>query len=286
MTLPARLARAFLAAAVALAAAGALAEVRRYEAIGAVPLAPGSAASLRQAALRAALAEATLRAARALVEAEAGVAPGDDLAGAVGAKPEEFAVSYRVLEDRGEQPALLTSQDPEAREYVVVAEVQVDVGRLAERLHERGRLAAGAPVAEPRARFELEILDLPGARAFTAARGALRAAGARVLPLEIEPRRALVEVSGIPEALALERLRAAELPAGLWIEPLGPTGEGTPARVRVQQGPPPALPGPVPEAEAAPGGSAGAPGEVGGEGAPAEAPALAPGQAGEVPAPN
>jgi hypothetical protein len=277
---PARaLAGALLAAAAALAlAAGAGAEVRRFEVVGAVPIAPGSAGSLRHAALRAALAEAALRAAAGLVEAESGKPP-PDLGGALGSKPDEYAVSYRVLEDRGEQPALLTAQDPAAREYVVVAEVQVDVGRVRERLREQGRLPAEAPAPAGPTRFQLELLDLPSAAAWTAARRALAGAGARVVPLELEPRRALVEVSGVPEALALERLRTAELPSGLWIEPLPAEAPGAPARARVQRGPPPAPPegstgAPAPPEQAPP------------EAIPLEAPSPAPAEAPAPASPN
>ena len=264
----ARAAGALLALAVCAAAAGARAEVRRFEAVGAVPMAPGTPGALRQAALQAALGEAALQAARGLVQVETGKPPPEDLAAAIGAKPEEYAVSYRVLEDRGEQAALLTGQDPTAREYVVVAEVQIDVGRLRDRLREKGRLAAVTPEAAGPARFRLELLDLPTPAAWTSIQKALAAAGATVVPLELEPRRALVEVSGVPEALALERVRGASLPPGLWAEPLGPEGEGAPARVRVHRGAPPA----PPEAAAAvPGAPEGDP-----EAAPLDAPAAEP----------
>ena len=228
MSALARRARALALGALAvLAAAGpARAELRRLEVVGAVPIAAGAAPSLRQAALHAALGEAALQAARGLLETETGKPPPEDLAGVLGATPEDYAVSYRLVEDRGEQPALLTGQDPSAREYVVVVEVQVDVGRLRERLRERGRLAGAAPAPAGPSAFRLELLDLPSARAYTAIRVALDAAGGTVVPLELAPRRALVEVSGLPAAQAVERLRVAKLPPELWIEPLEPEGPG------------------------------------------------------------
>ena len=71
----ARAAGALLALAVCVAAAGARAEVRRFEAVGAVPMAPGTPGALRQAALQAALGEAALQAARGLVQVETGKPP-------------------------------------------------------------------------------------------------------------------------------------------------------------------------------------------------------------------
>lgn|GEM_PF-1207950 len=244
------------------------AELRRIEAVGAVPATAAAQGGLRQAALRAALADAALRAASSLVEAETGTPPGEDLAGVLGEKPEEYAVSFRLVEDRGEQPAMLTSEDPSAREYVVVAEVQVDLGRVRARLREAGRLAGAAAPPAAAQRVRLELLDLPGPAAYTAIRDALLAAGANpVIPLELAPGRALLELAGLPAAVAVERLRAAPLPEGLRVEPLPSEGEGAPRRVRVVRGPPPdaetAAPGlplapgeaPAAEAEGAAGGS-------------------------------
>jgi len=256
------------------AASPARAELRRVEAVGAVPIREGAAPSLRQAALHAALAEAALQAARSLFETEAGKPPPEDLGAALGATPEDYAVSYRLVEDRGEQPALLTGQGPNDREYVVLVEVQVDVGRLRDRLRERGRLAGAPPLSEAPTRFRLEVLDLPSARAYTAIRGALDAAGGTVVPLELEPRRALLQVSGLPAAQAVERLRVAQLPPDLWIEPLEPEAPGAPARVRVRLGTPPGPPVEL-EAPSGEGAPTPAPGEAL-ESAPADAPPPAP----------
>ena len=237
--------RPFAAAAlvlgVALASSAAGAEVRRFEVVGAVPVPPDAPAPGRQAALQAALEEAALQAARGLFEQEApGTPPPADLAAAIGSA-EDYAVSYRVVEDRGEQAALVTPAGPGGREYVVVAEVEVNVGRLRDRLRERGRLAGAAPAAAGPTRFRLELLDLPSPRAYASVRNALAAAGGTMVPVELEPRRALVEVSGLPEAVAVERLRTAPLHE-LWVEPLGPASPGAPSRVRVHRGAPPGAP--------------------------------------------
>lgn len=229
------------ALAVALGSAAAGGEVRRYEVVGAVAVRPGAAAPGRQAALQAALEEAALQAARKLLETEApGTPPPDDLAAAIG-NPEDYAVSYRLVEDRGEQAALVTPGGAGAREYVVLAEVEVNVGRLRDRLRERGRLAGAPPVPAGPTRFRLELLDLPSPRAYSAIRNALAAAGATWTPVELEPRRALVEVSGVSETVAVERLRTSALPE-LWVEPLPAESPGAPARVRVHRGAPAGAP--------------------------------------------
>lgn len=285
------LAVAVCAGLVLAAFAPAHAELRRVEAVGAVPVGEGAGSSLRQAALQAALGDAALQTARALVEGEAGKPPPEDLATVLGAKPEDYAVSYRVVEDRGEQPALLTGQDPSAREYVLLVEVQVDVGRLRDRLRERGRLAGAPAVPAGPTRLRLEVLDLPSARAYTAIRDALEAAGGTVVPVELEPRRALLDVSGLPTAQAVERLRVAPLPPELWIEPLPPEGPDSPARVRVRVGSPPGPPAPL-EAESAEGTPGAAPADAPAgapEGAPADGSPRSVGEppaAAEAPAPN
>jgi hypothetical protein len=231
---------AALGAALLLASAAA-AEVRRFEVVGAVPIEPGKPlAAPRQAALRAALVEAVALAARSLVAETAGKEPAeDDPAPAIAGEPSEYAVSYRVLEDRGEQTRAATAERPAGREYEVLAEVQIDLGRLREQLQGTGTLGieTDAPPAGP---FRLEIQGIPSPAIWTALRTALLRAGAHtVLPVELEAGRTLVEVDGpVPADRILERVLPAELPDGLGLEPLA--AEGDRRRVRVRPLPPPA----------------------------------------------
>jgi hypothetical protein len=241
-------------AAVLLLAGGAGAEVRRFEVVGAAPIDPANPpAAPRQAALRAALAEAVALAARNLVADATGKepAPGDPPLVLEG-EPSEYAVSYRVLEDRGLQdhvPAGATA--PAGRAYAVLAEVQIDVARVRERLQATGRLAADSPAAVPAGPFRLEILEVPSPAVWTAVRTALLRAGARsVLPVELEAGRALVEVDApIPADRVLERALPVELPHGLGLESLA--AEGDRRRVRVRPIPPPSPEAPA-EAPTAP----------------------------------
>ncbi len=245
--------RAVLAALLAWGLAGpAAAEVRRFEVVGALAIDPAARpATPRQAALRKALGEAVQRAARDLLREATGQEPEGELA--LGADAADFAVSFRVLEDRGEQDALLSGAAPGGREYVVVAEVQVDVDRVRERLRAAGFLVGETPPV-PAAAFRLEVLEIPSPAVWTAVRAALAGVGAaRATPVELQAGRALFDVQApLGPEKTLERLLLAELPEGLGLEALAPE-EGV-QRVRVRTAPPappPELPSEAPPAPAA-----------------------------------
>jgi hypothetical protein len=227
-----------LAALLLAAALPAAAEVRRFEVVGAVVLDPAAPPKApRQAALRAALQEAVSRASLELVREATGKEPEPGAPSqAPEGEPTEYAVSYRILEDRGEQAALVAGGPEGGREYVVVAEVQIDLDRLRASLREAGRLGAEPAPSVAAASFRLEVLGLPSPAAWTALRGALRGAGAQsVVPVEIEAGRALLEIQapGGSERL-VERLLHATLPEGLALEAL--PAEGGTGRLRVRQG--------------------------------------------------
>jgi len=241
-----------LALAVGLAAGPAAAEVRRFEVVGAVALDPAKPLPApRQAALRAALQEAVARAAQEVERERSGQEPAPGEAPpAVPGEPTEYAVSYRVLEDRGEQDALLAGGATGGREYVVLAEVQIDVGRVREALGGGASVPEATPAPAPAGpiSFRLELLGIPSPAVWTAIRRALAQAGAAsVVPVELEQGRAIVQVeSGLGADRTLERLLQAGLPAGLGLalEPL-PEEAGT-RRLLVREGiappPPPATP--------------------------------------------
>lgn len=243
-----------LALALGLAAAPAAAEVRRFEVVGAVALDPAKPLlAPRQAALKAALQEAVARAAQEVARERSGQEPGPGEAPpAVPGEPTEYAVSYRVIEDRGEQEALLAGGAAGGREYVVVAEVQIDVGRVREALGSGGTQPEALPAsaAAGPTSFRLELLGIPSPAVWTAIRRALaRAGAASVVPVELEPGRAIVQVeSGLGADRTLERLLQAGLPAelGLGLEPL-PEEAGT-RRLQVREG---IAPQPPPEPPAA-----------------------------------
>jgi hypothetical protein len=121
------------------------ADLVQVEGVGAVP-AGGETA--RQDAIDAGVREAVLRVAEDL--AREGGATTDDpdaLRAALGSDLFSYAVRYELREDRGERAAQLVQEPGVDREYDVVVAVQVDRGRVRERLMRAGLLgpAAGGP---------------------------------------------------------------------------------------------------------------------------------------------
>ena len=233
-----RIAGALLAAGL-LTAAAAGAEVRRLEVVGAVPADPDpereNAEPLRRAALEAALDEAVSRVARGLLAGPDGDAPEVDFAEVLGAST-DYALRYRVLEERGERRALLVDDPDVALEFVVLVEVHVDVDRVAAALQRAG-LEASLGTDHG---FELELLEVPSERAFAAVRRALLRGGAaeRVVPVELEPGRAVlrIEAAGGSKAV-VARLLAADLGPGLSLQALTSAGGTVRMRVFETEGP-------------------------------------------------
>jgi len=140
---------------------------------------------------------------------------------ALGDDPLDYAVRFRILEDRGERPALFVD-DPEVEgEYVMVVEVYVDTERVRRRLDRRGfELIPSGEATQVRIRLELFGVDRFGA--YEKVRRAL-AGDSRVrsvVPVEMERGRAVLEVDSEhePEAL-LERLYQV-IPPEIEIRPI------------------------------------------------------------------
>lgn len=223
------------------------AEVRTIEALGAVPLDPESppAGSPRDAALQRALHDAVWRV--ALDELD-GFDPGDEaaqdsLAEALGKDPLDYASRFRVVEDRGERPALFSEQPGVENEYVVLVEVHVDADRVRERLSRAGLLSA--PSGDQRRYRVRVVLDEVGSYgAYQAVRTLLEETGARsTVPVEMERGRAVLMVDGSrsPDALVAALVRAA--PPNLSVVPLGVDEQGVHLRARFLGGPASSDPG-------------------------------------------
>jgi hypothetical protein len=230
------------------------AELRRVEAVGAVPAVKGTPARQpREEALARALAEAVRSVALEELGALGGGAAADPellarVDAALGGRPRDYANRYRVIEDRGERAALF-SQDPAVeREYVVVVEVYVDGQKVRSRLVDRGLLVA-TPSGEPQTRrVTLIVEELRSYRDFEALRALLLGGvGARsAVAREFEPGRAVLAVeSGRGPAELLQAL-LAKAPPELQIESRG-VGEDT-LEIRLSRVPAPAPPeaGPAP----------------------------------------
>jgi len=201
----------------ALAAAGASAEVTRLEVVGVAPAGPDAPrdVSVREAALRSALEEGVERVARSLL---GGAVPEPELEAALG-DPRSYAVSYRILEDRGERRALLLRDPSVSTEYVLLVAVTVDRTRVQQALSRAGLLAKRL---SPSRRFRISLEQIGSYSVYERVRRGLEAAGARrAVPWEIEPGRVVIQVDApdAPERL-LQRLVEAGRQQGLEIRVL------------------------------------------------------------------
>jgi hypothetical protein len=212
------------------------------EAVGAIPLGDEPPARPpRDAALNRALSDAVLRVALDLLPDYDPTDAEVSLSDLLGKDPLAYATRFRILEDRGERPALF-SEDPDVEtEYVVVVMVHVDVNRVRRRLEMTGVLEPSGEVR--RVRIHLVIEDLAGYAEFAALQHLLvdRLGVRSALPVEMEPGRVVMEVDGDrrPDAL-LEALLAAAPPT-LEIVPLA-TDRRT-IVLRIRPIPPPAAEG-------------------------------------------
>jgi hypothetical protein len=214
---------ALAAALAAFATAAAAGEIRQLESVGAVAIGGKATANEppHDAAVRAALRDAAQRLALELLSADfdpIGAEPA--IAEALGSDPFQYATVYRILEDRGERPALFV-EDPEVEhEYVVVVEAHLDVDRIRQRMAENGLLA---PTGEARWVQVLVVIEgLESYSAYAALRRALiEEVGARsAVPLEMERGRAVLQVVSDREANALLEALLAAGPQNLRIVPL------------------------------------------------------------------
>jgi hypothetical protein len=243
-----------LAGAIALALATpglAARDVRRIQAVGAYPVGLAHPLPLppQDGAVEAAVADAVHRVGLALLPEDgqpvadrtSGEPPADAealVAGALGQDVFAYATRYRILEDRGVRPAMLSGHPDAKREYVVVVEVFVDAGRVADQLRAAGLLEA--PAGDDRVQVRLVAEGIRSYAAYAALRETLLGdLGVRsALPIELERGRAVLAIDGerAPEALLDDLVRGA--PPGLRVVPLEAGGDTL--SVLVEFGAPPA----------------------------------------------
>lgn len=225
------LAIALAALVLSIPAAGA--DLRRLESVGVVPIdEDGSGRSThRDRAVGAAVARAVERVAGdALAEGPPREAPDErgrpdpgqiapELVPALGSDPFEFATRFRILEDRGIRPALLSGPGVD-EEYVVLVEVFVDASRIGERLTAAGWREDPAGSQATRVRVVLE--GLRSFRAYDALRRALldelnvRSA----IPVELTRGRAILEVDSDYDSEALLAALVRSTEPGLRVVPV------------------------------------------------------------------
>jgi hypothetical protein len=231
-----RRAAGWLAAALLWPAVCLAGEVRVVEAIGFVPVAGGTqraAAAPRDAALRVALAEAVWSVAAEEIDSFDPETRASEVRAALGDQPLDYASRFRIVDDRGERPALF-SEDPGIQtEYVVLVEASVDVDRVRRSLRRAGLL--GAPAGDgQRHRVRIELIDCRDYATYQAVRGLLEQIGVRsALPIEMEAGRAVLEVEGTRAGEELLEALVRGAPPDLEIQAL-PSDADT-ARLRARR---------------------------------------------------
>ncbi len=226
-------AAAGLALAIALAAAPASAIAPARVVVEGVATVGSSAGPLRTAALRDGLRRAVVRIAQDLVRAEGGRLPADQVLGSLEGEPRDYAVRYRVLQDRGERP----SAGSGPLEYALDVEVFVDVDRVARSLQAAGRLAA-LPGELPASAHRM-LVETDDWAAYQAFLGVLEGVGEarRVVPETFEDGRVelLVEAPGRASDLLDRVVRHGE--PGLDVLAVGSRDDELRVRVRRTRSP-------------------------------------------------
>jgi hypothetical protein len=225
----------------AFATAAAAGETRQLESVGAVAIDEQATATEppHDAAVRAALQDAAQRLALELLSADFDPIDAEPaIAEALGDDPFRYATRYRILEDRGERPALFVEDPNVESEYVVVVEAHLDVDRIRQRMAAKGLLAPSGEARWVQLHVVIEGLESYGA--YAALRRALvEDAGARsALPVEMERGRAVLRVVADREAHALLEALLAAQPQNLRIVPLSADSETLRLRVRETALPP------------------------------------------------
>lgn len=113
------------------------------------------------------------------------IGPPPDYAKIFGRNLVQYTAHYRILEDRGERPALFAPDPTVESEYVVIVEVHVDALRVKRRLEEMG-LVAPPPEALATRQIVLEVRGLQVYPAYEAVKAILleEIGASQVVPLE------------------------------------------------------------------------------------------------------
>jgi hypothetical protein len=230
---------------VALVAAPLAAEEQKVQSVGVAPITKQDPAP-RDSALRAAVRTAVAGAAAAMLpasfaapappSAEPESEPNAWLSAKLGDDPFVYVTRFRIVEDRGKQPAVLTADKSVEYEYVVTAEVNLDLDAIRARMEKLGLAAQGA--RGPAREVTIVVEGLTSYVPLGLVRKTLeRTRGVRsVLPVEFTAGRAVLAVDADEDAAGLVAGLTQRAPEGLHITML----EQGPARatVRVDWQPP------------------------------------------------
>jgi hypothetical protein len=240
----------------ALASAPVAAEVQKGQAIGVAPVTKADP-SPRDSALRAAVRNAVADAAAAMLprgSAPPEPAPGASerepngwLADKLGDDPFAYVTQFRIVEDRGRRPAMFSADRSVEFEYVVVAEVNLDLDAIRGKLEKLG--LAQRSVRGPARVVTIVVEGLTSYSPLALVRKTLeRDRGVRsVQPVEFTPGRAVLAVDSDQDASALVESLTRRAPEGLSVVLVEPGSDR--ATVRVQWQPPAPAPAAPPTAQ-------------------------------------
>ena len=190
-----------LAAMLILTGGPSLADERRIEEVGAVPLGEKGSRSgsayddAKAAGLRAAVERVAQEFLDEAPRPDGGEREDVDLEKVLGSQMVPYTTRFRVLEDQGERPAVFSSKGART-EYVVVVEVFVDADRVRQRLVDAGLVEDDTP-AGVGSRIEVELRGVDRYGAVNAVRDLLaETAGATtVVPVEFDRGVAVLDVA-------------------------------------------------------------------------------------------
>ncbi len=251
-----KVARAALALGVALlATAAGAAQEQKVQSVGVAPIA-NDAAAPRDSALRAAVRNAVADAAAAMLPGDyappasppdqADREPNAWLANKLGEDPYAFVTRFRIVEDRGRRPAMFSADRSVEFEYVVVAEVTLDLDAIRAKMEKLGLAQRSA--RGPARAVTIVVEGLTSYPPLALVRKTLeRDRGVRsVLPVEFTPGRAVLSVDADQDASGLVDSLTRRAPEGLTVVKIdqGPDR----ATVRVEYAPPAPAPAAAPTA--------------------------------------
>ena len=232
----------------AMVGAPVAAQDQRVQAVGVAPISATDSAP-RDSALRAAVRTAVAEAAAAMLPANyaapvptpaAGEAERDPnawLAEKLGDDPFAYVTRFRIVEDRGKRPAMFSTDKSAEFEYVVLAEVNLDLDAIRARMEKLGLAERGAPRG-PARQVTLVVEGLSSYRPLALVSETLKRDRSvrSVVPVEFTPGRAVLAVDADEDASGLVAGLTQRAPEGLHVTLVeqGPVG----ATVRVEWQPP------------------------------------------------
>jgi hypothetical protein len=247
-----RRACALLAIAFAAAVAPIAAEEQKVASVGVAPITEGDSAP-RDSALRAAVRTAVAEAAATMLPASYPVPtpaageperePNAWLSEKLGDDPFAYVTRFRIVEDRGKRPAMFTSDRSAEFEYVVLAEVNLDLDAIRARMEKLGLAEHGT--RGPAREVVLVVEGLTSYKPLALVQDVLkRDRGVRsVRPIEFTTGRAVLAVDADEDAAGLVTGLTRRAPEGLTVTMVEQAAERATVRVEWQ---PPAPPSPPP----------------------------------------